>query len=274
MPFAQTTVEHTEDYWTKHFDVFLKPIIEEGGDFIAKRSEALRGDIQKQIISDLIVSPVVLADLTDKNPNVFWELGVRQSFKHGTITIAEDGTKLPFDISNKGTLFYHPKNHLKDQEFRQSLKHALKDCLNNPNSSDSLVLDSISGRGTLFEIFRREEALRRLDALISEYAYAQILAKHIINSLKKNEIATSRFRFSSTELLVTTRYLEEDIEFYFQAEQCLDALVLWNDQLCAWTEEGRNTENWYKEKQARLVKKLTEFETQLKSAQQKLLKSA
>ncbi|NVM45355.1 MAG: hypothetical protein HWN79_10600 [Candidatus Lokiarchaeota archaeon] len=67
--------------------------------------EAMREDILKKIIQSLVTSPIVLADLTDHNPNVFWELGVRQSFKHNTITIAEEGTKLPFDVSPKATIF-------------------------------------------------------------------------------------------------------------------------------------------------------------------------
>lgn len=105
MPFSETSEEHTEQYWTKHFKTFLKPLIEESGDLEVYRSKPLRGDILKQIIAELVVSPIVVADLTDGNPNVFWELGVRQSFKHGTITIAEEGTDIPFDLSVKGILF-------------------------------------------------------------------------------------------------------------------------------------------------------------------------
>jgi hypothetical protein len=107
MPFSKTTPKHTEAYWTKHFTNFLKPLIEENPSLEAHRSTARRGDILKEIISDLVTAPIVIADLTDKNPNVFWELGVRQSFSHRTITIAQYGTKLPFDLSTKGTLFYH-----------------------------------------------------------------------------------------------------------------------------------------------------------------------
>ena len=128
MPFSQTTEEHTETYWTDHFDKFLKPIIEETKEFQAFRSEPLRGDILRQIIKELVSCPIVLADLTDRNPNVFLELGIRQSFKQGTITIAEKGTKIPFDISIKSMLFYHPKNHLKYRKFKKQLQKALKDC--------------------------------------------------------------------------------------------------------------------------------------------------
>jgi len=168
MPFSKTTDEHTEDYWTEHYESFLKPLIEENPNLEARRSKAMRGDILREIITDLVVSPVVVADLTDNNPNVYWELGVRQSFKHGTVTTADKATELPFDIDKKGTLRYYPENHLKNADFCRDFKEAIQDCLTHPERPDSQVLETLSGRGTLFEIFRRDEAIRRLDAVLSE----------------------------------------------------------------------------------------------------------
>jgi len=100
MPFSQTSEHHTEEYWNNHYQAFLKPVIESHS-LVPYRSSPLRGDILRQIITELVTAPLVIADLTDANPNVYWELGVRQSFKHGTITIAENDTTLPFDLGVK-----------------------------------------------------------------------------------------------------------------------------------------------------------------------------
>ena len=81
MPFSKSSKGHTEEYWTKWWQI-LKRKIEEIPNCIAKRSQALRGDIVGEIIRDLYLADIVIADLTDKNPNVYWELGVRQSLKH------------------------------------------------------------------------------------------------------------------------------------------------------------------------------------------------
>jgi hypothetical protein len=152
MPFSKTSERHTGNYWNKHFNDFLKPLIEKNSHFEARRSEPIRGDILKQIITNLIVSPLVVADLTDLNPNVFWELGVRQSFpkQGGTITIAQVGTKLPFDVSTKGTLFYH-LSQKKNDDFFAKFGKARSSCLNCPISPDSVIWDTISGRGTFWE---------------------------------------------------------------------------------------------------------------------------
>ena len=71
MPFSETTTEHTEEYWTNHFEEFLKPLIEQNEQIEVFRSMALRADILRGIVTDLVRSPIVIADLTDHNPNVF-----------------------------------------------------------------------------------------------------------------------------------------------------------------------------------------------------------
>jgi hypothetical protein len=242
MPFSQTIDEHTEDYWTKHYERFLKPLIEECSTLEAHRSTALREDITRQIILDLVESPVVVADLTDANPNVYWELGVRQSFMHGTITIAQRGTEPPFDISTKGILFYD-STHLDEDDFRKNFKTAIEDCLEHPDRPDSRVLETTSGRGSLYEIIRRDETLRRLDAVLSECDYNQGMLKQVIEQIKHNQedpenrtIATARFRLYAIELLVTNRYVDDDSSFYAVAELCCDDLSTLNFQLGLWAQ--------------------------------------
>ena len=74
MPFS-TTESCTEDEWTQIFEQVLKPAVESVGlDYICRRSVATRGNIVGAIVRDLNDSHVVIADLTDRNPNVFYEL--------------------------------------------------------------------------------------------------------------------------------------------------------------------------------------------------------
>jgi len=222
MPFSNKGGEPDEKYWTEHFEKFLKPIIEENELLEAKRANSLREDIVREILHNLYNSPIVVAELTDFNPNVYWELGVRQSFKHGTITIAEEGTKIPFNISTKGTLTYQ-KDKLKDKKFKNKFTEALDDCLKNPNHPDSIVLESIGGRGTLFQLFLREETIRRLDGLIYDCRWNEkILDISYKNALlyKSKKFKTSYLatvpiaRLSGIDLLLTNRYIDVKDEFY------------------------------------------------------------
>ncbi len=167
MPFSESSEVHDEKYWTNHFENFLKPEIEKVLNLKAQRSDELRADILKQIILNLYDSFIVVADLTDRNANVYWELGVRQSLKVKTITIAEEGTKLPFDISTKSTLFYHPNDPKGDKEFCKKFNEALIDCIENPEKSDSVVLDAISVRGSIKDT-NRSNNQRKTELLINK----------------------------------------------------------------------------------------------------------
>jgi len=258
MPISKTSEKHTKDYWTNHYKEFLKPRIESRHPLRAERSAALRGDIVRQIITDLVTVPIVVADLTDANPNVYWELGVRQSFKHGTITIAENGTPLPFDLGAKGTLFYYPGDHIKMQEFENEFHEAIDDCLKNPDLPDSHVIETISGRGSLYQIITRDESLRRLDALISEIDCNSAVLESVLDTCNKNIekkkakgkefsriFITSRCRFAATEMLVTSRYIDADKTFYEIAEDYMDGLIRLNDQLPTWENTPDLFESWF-----------------------------
>lgn len=250
MPFGTTTPDHTEEYWTKHFRDFLKPLTEEILILQARRSEALRGDVLKQVIVDLTSSPIVVADLTDRNANVYWELGVRQSFRHGTITIAESGTQIPFDMSTKGILWYYPNDYVRNDEFRRRYQDALRDCLARPEHPDSQVLETLSGQGTLFERFRREETSRRLEALVRELRGNNLILDSCFKQAKRNienpsvrRVVSERLRTPALELLVTNRYLEAQTAFYATAENVLDGLIMMNAQFDNW-DSNRKIDEW------------------------------
>jgi len=220
MPFSTTIGEHTQAYWDNHYEEFLKPIIEQTGQYKVHRSKPLAGDILKQIINDLIVSPLVVADVTDSNANVYWELGVRQSFSNGTITIAEHGTKLPFDLIRKGTHFYYPKDGTRNNKFIEDFQEAINKISANQCGPDSEILEAISGRGTLFEIVHRDETIRRVNGLIEETMENKNFLNTMNEALNKQvkvPLGYSSFQYSSLELLITQRYLEQDPELYSEA---------------------------------------------------------
>lgn len=280
MPFSKTKDKHDKQYWDNHFESFLKPTIEELG-LIAKRSEPLRGDILKEIISNLVISPIVVADITDLNPNVFWELGVRQSFKHGTITIAEAGSEIPFDIGIKSTLFYHPNDYIKNEKFRKKFIRAIKDCLSHPDRPDSHVLETISGRGTLFSIILYAETTRRFEAIYDEYENNLDLFSRILEQAEKNKKnrenagwPTDRFMTACIELALTNRYLDEEKPFYKTLSRQFNSLCAMNSMLDCWRLSNVGTENWFIDNRKFYEKRFETFKKTLDKAQERHTKKA
>ncbi len=62
--------------------------------------------ILQDIIQGLAESDVIVAEITPTNANVFYELGYAHALRKPVILLAEEGRKLPFDISGYRVIFY------------------------------------------------------------------------------------------------------------------------------------------------------------------------
>lgn len=127
----------------------IKPVSEELG-YEAIRSDEEVGSnlISKSVIRNIVEADIVIADLTEHNPNVFYELAVRHTIAKPVIQIIKDGEKIPFDISHQRTISYRLDLDGAEQA-KESLKAFIKDIssgvkVENP-VTEVLGLERISG---------------------------------------------------------------------------------------------------------------------------------
>lgn len=105
-------------------DEIITPVMESDYDIEVAHRLFQSGSINKQIIELIYVSDLVIANLTQLNPNVMYELAFRHTLGLPAITIAVDGTKLPFDVISERTIFY--KNDIQGvREAKEELKKYL-----------------------------------------------------------------------------------------------------------------------------------------------------
>jgi CheY-like chemotaxis protein len=98
MPFSSTK-SCTSAQWEHIFDNIIKPAVERAGfNYICEKSKLRIGHIIIDILDNLNAADVVIADLTDWNPNVFYELGVRHALRDSTVLITQSIKKAPFDL--------------------------------------------------------------------------------------------------------------------------------------------------------------------------------
>src|SRR3990172_491888 len=107
MPFGQQgTVEYERNF--SIYRDMIKPVVE-GCGYEAIRADEVEhpGSITRSIIEYLHRSDLVVSDLSGRNANVFYELGVRHAlYRAGTVLICRAGEELPFDIKDYRVLFY------------------------------------------------------------------------------------------------------------------------------------------------------------------------
>lgn len=87
-------------------DAALRPALEDKYDLVVAHRISEPGSITKQIITEIYSAKLVVANLTNRNPNVMYELALRHSLEKPVIMIAEKGTPLPSDIVMERTIFY------------------------------------------------------------------------------------------------------------------------------------------------------------------------
>jgi hypothetical protein len=64
------------------------------------------GSITRDIIEGILDADIVIADLTGRNSNVFYELGIAHVVGNKTIMTAQSVTDVPFDIGNYRVILY------------------------------------------------------------------------------------------------------------------------------------------------------------------------
>jgi hypothetical protein len=62
------------------------------------------GIITSQVIQCVVDSPLVVADLTGRNPNVFYELAIRHAIRKPLIQLIKAGEQIPFDVAGTRTI--------------------------------------------------------------------------------------------------------------------------------------------------------------------------
>jgi hypothetical protein len=105
-PNAFVAMQFSEPYNEVYRDA-IRPLVEEIGYEPIRVDEVSQpGIILNDIWTQLTEASVVIAEVTEANPNVYYEIGVAHALRKPTILLAQKGTKLPFDLGPHRCIFY------------------------------------------------------------------------------------------------------------------------------------------------------------------------
>lgn len=81
-----------------------------------------QGDILPHIVRLILSSRIIIANITTRNPNVFYELGLANALDKQSILIAKSVDDLPFDIQSKRTIIYRNFQELEQRLARTFIR--------------------------------------------------------------------------------------------------------------------------------------------------------
>lgn len=123
-PKAFVAMQFSEPYNEVYRDA-VEPLIKEIG-FDPLRIDDIYGPgiIVNDIMNNLSEASIVLAEISERNANVYYELGLAHALGKPTLLMASKGTSLPFDVGPHRCIFY--ENTIAGRgKLQESLKRSL-----------------------------------------------------------------------------------------------------------------------------------------------------
>lgn len=101
------------------------------------------GMITSQVIQRIVDDPLVIADLTERNPNVFYELAIRHAIRKPLVQLIKKGEQIPFDVA--GTRTIHVDHHDLDsvEQAKSEIVAQVKSLEKNPANLETPISVSL-----------------------------------------------------------------------------------------------------------------------------------
>lgn len=192
----------TEQHWAEVQTIIKEALYDT--DFIVElvSDSNESGIIQKRIVQNIYDNEIVVCDVSAKNPNVMFELGMRLAFDKPTIIIKDDKTNYSFDTGQIEHLEYPRDLHYHSiQSFKDKLKIkviATYEASKQPNYTTFLkhfgpfVVANIEER----EVGKEDYLMEMVSELRNEF----IALRRSIN-IRESNIPSSQLPTPSTESL-------------------------------------------------------------------------
>jgi hypothetical protein len=115
-------------WFDRYYQEIYAPAIREAG-FEPVRADELftTGSVVEQIWEQIEKAKILLADLSGKNPNVFYELGLAHAARQPVVFTAADVEDVPFDLRHLRVIVYD----IREPEWAVKLRHSIADYLKN-----------------------------------------------------------------------------------------------------------------------------------------------
>lgn len=113
------------------YESSIRPSLEKLGCIVVQADELSTTEkIIDTIFTQIAKADFLVADITGKNPNVFYELGYAHALGKKVIIILQDEKDVPFDIRGLRYIHYHPnQRHVLSQKIEMFAKNIISEII-------------------------------------------------------------------------------------------------------------------------------------------------
>ena len=190
MPIADCD-GYEKGHFAHVYDDIIKPAIDKT-EFNAIRADEVKETnfIHLDILKKLIDAPIAVCDLSTRNPNVLFELGIRQAFDKPVVLIQEKGTPKIFDIAPLRYLEYSKemKYHevLESQKSLQEAIEATKAAEGDSGNINSIVeLMALSSPAIIPNLDNSNKEVLALDVMRSQMNDLKMMMEMMVHEGRK-----------------------------------------------------------------------------------------
>ena len=132
---------YDKGHFTRVYEHLIKPAVMDAGFEPVRADDTSKANfIVVDILKQILDCDMAICDLSSRNPNVFYELGIRQAFNLKTVLIKDSKTVMPFDISGIRTLPY--SETLRIDEVKKAIPEMAK-CIKETYDADIKEVNSL-----------------------------------------------------------------------------------------------------------------------------------
>jgi hypothetical protein len=206
MPFS-ATASSTAEQWTEIYEEVFRPAVLECG-YTCDRARPGTGSLPRGIVESLRSSFLVLADITDRNANVFYELGIRHALSRRTIIVSQLGQSPPSDLGGYWHLQYGTSPR-QVSAFKADMKRLTQAIEADPERSDNPVADYLEGEDISINRAVNLHNLKKLSALYTELSETELILDDCLgaNGTPASR-AASLLQTGCLDLLLQTLYID------------------------------------------------------------------
>lgn len=135
-----------DDRFDDVYEIGIKEAAQKAGVRAERLSDQLYAEgMLDRIYRQIDGADLVIADMSDRNPNVFYEVGYAHAKEKLVILITDDASSIPFDLQHRRHLVYGDSVSFLREELQRHLLWAVKE-IENVRESQIRVVSTVTGK--------------------------------------------------------------------------------------------------------------------------------